>query len=848
MPDFEQIGVEAVVAGMSPFRRDAAAYNAGILSMAGVTRTASTGINALGQIAIGAQRYIGQLAVDGFRLAAREALRFAENVISAAAAGTPLASSLSTLYEHIQGIAKSQLAPFFDQFGDLVNRAAPAIESFTQFALGALGNLGSDALVWGENVVNQFAQGMWNAVGAVLDALANIASQVAYWLAPGSPPKLLPDLTNWGKGAVQAYLDGWSQGDFSNFTELAGSIESYLRSLSTDPNDTGLIPRILGTREAIAQAVNQVRQTGVATQEVMDGIFAAAGANTAAMRGYVKSVFDLELANANVSAAQASLNQVTKEYDDLLKPLGDKIAGISEEQAQLAEDNRISQLKLIANDPNATASEKRQAQLEIERVLAERQRRAMLLEKAAAVDASQAKVDAAKDAQGAAVAAFDAQKAQLALNTQQNELIKAQIALLERLAKVTATPPGPKPAQGGKGGGGGGVKPFTTEFDWKKLIPDSIWDRLGALQDAFEKAWAAILRVLQPAIDAWNNLVVPAWKNLVAAIVGSLPALQAAIARMVAFVIKEMGIALPVVFANVASSLNSLAQIWRNHSGTVIAIVEFLFRLVAATISGTMILISGIIALALNTIAGTFDLWSAVFRGDWAAVWEVIKTTVATDLAIVQRTIVGVLDAAFAIFGIRTADILRVWRQVFDLLPLAAAAALARVLAVVTPAVEAVRAIIDSKIAAARDFFQTAMDQIVTAISGPLIALGNLMLSIAGLYNWLSSHVFNFKINLPDLPDWATPGSPTPFEIGLRGIAAALKEVDSVASKSFAGLRNPMAAASSPMAVAAPAVAGPATTFNRSTTYTLGGVNTQRQADSIIHEFAIMQVMAGIPA
>ena len=28
------------------------------------------------------------------------------------------------------------------------------------------------------------------------------------------------------------------------------------------------------------------------------------------------------------------------------------------------------------------------------------------------------------------------------------------------------------------------------------------------------------------------------------------------------------------------------------------------------------------------------------------------------------------------------------------------------------------------------------------------------------------------------MPDWLTPGSPTPFELGLRGIASALKEVN----------------------------------------------------------------------
>ena len=38
------------------------------------------------------------------------------------------------------------------------------------------------------------------------------------------------------------------------------------------------------------------------------------------------------------------------------------------------------------------------------------------------------------------------------------------------------------------------------------------------------------------------------------------------------------------------------------------------------------------------------------------------------------------------------------------------------------------------------------------------------------------------------LPDWLTPGSPTPFEIGLRGIADALQDVNGITSSAFNGL------------------------------------------------------------
>jgi TP901 family phage tail tape measure protein len=67
------------------------------------------------------------------------------------------------------------------------------------------------------------------------------------------------------------------------------------------------------------------------------------------------------------------------------------------------------------------------------------------------------------------------------------------------------------------------------------------------------------------------------------------------------------------------------------------------------------------------------------------------------------------------------------------------------------------------------------------SMSGALRLVGSsieaLQSSAEGLFSWLNSHTFKFKIDLPKLPDWAKPGSPTPFEIGLRGIADALKDV-----------------------------------------------------------------------
>ena len=60
-----------------------------------------------------------------------------------------------------------------------------------------------------------------------------------------------------------------------------------------------------------------------------------------------------------------------------------------------------------------------------------------------------------------------------------------------------------------------------------------------------------------------------------------------------------------------------------------------------------------------------------------------------------------------------------------------------------------------------------------------------------GLYNWLKDHVFNFKINLPSLPDWAILGSPTPLEMGLRGIIDAMTELSRLELPGLRGTPTP---------------------------------------------------------
>lgn len=803
MADLERVGVQLVAGGGPQFSATLARANQALSSVEKAATRSAASLNAFGQIATGALRRLGELGVNALVRAGRELLRFGARTLEAAAAGTPLERSIDRLQDRLLGITRFNLDPLFTQFDGLLTRATPAIEGFTNFFTRSFSSLAQNAIAYGENIGASLAQGLWNSLSFIVDALIGIGDAITSWLAPGSPPRLLPDLDTWGAEAANVWLEGWQRADFDVFQSLAGPIEALLRS-AAPRGDAGLIPTILGTREAIAQAVEQARALGTVTEDSLNAIYAAAGAATPAMRAFLEATFNAELTSGALAEAQRELAEATAAYEALLQPIDDRLAAISEEQMQLTEEGRKSQLALILADPNATAAEKRMAALEIERIDAERARRAALAEGQAAVDTAQAKVDAAQTAHDQALDELAAKRELIELQTEQNTLIQEQLALMERLADLAAGGAGgagPRaPAGGGRAGGAGGVVPVRPDFDLTDFIPQSLLDKLNELRTTWETTWDAILAKLQPVRDAWENDVKPAWDRLVAAITGSLPMIEGQIGRFVAFAVSMMGIQLPQVLDNLGKALDSLAGIWERHGDTIMSVIRVAFTLILTTISTTMLLVSGIIAVALRLIEGTFDTWALALEGDWDGVWENVKETLSDAWEIVKETITAALDGILLIVGQDLDEFLGNWEGVWDLVEIA-----------VTEAFNKGKEVVD-----------------------------NFLSAVSGLWDWLQTHVFNFKLNLPELPDWAIPGSPTPFELGLRGIDRALQDLNNVRASpgGWGGLVSP------PMSAGQVATSYAYSTVNNYN-YNLGGVTTMQPAGNVIQSFETLRAMYG---
>lgn len=132
-----------------------------------------------------------------------------------------------------------------------------------------------------------------------------------------------------------------------------------------------------------------------------------------------------------------------------------------------------------------------------------------------------------------------------------------------------------------------------------------------------------------------------------------------------------------------------------------------------------------------------------------------------------------------------------------------------------------------------KETLEPALDTLAGFFDGVSESVGGISGAIQTVIGWIND--FIDKIASVELPWWLTPGSPTPFEIGLVGIAGAMRNV------SFETGRLGSNFAHSLPATTVPATVGRTNTTNN--TYNLTVV-TGASASDIISTFQLMESMA----
>lgn len=356
--------------------------------------------------------------------------------------------------------------------------------------------MGSDLFEFGHNMIIMLAEGMAKAMIAVINVLTQIGNVIAHWLAPGSPPRIAPDIDRWGTEAMQEFIGGMGSADFSVFNDVARTIDGYLRGMGDSLGEENVIPAILETRKALMEATQESSATGGVSENTFDRIFNSMKSVNPAMKQYIRSIFE-------VQAAQKKLNDITAKYDAMLAPMYGELDAIAKRRQEVVDDQRKAELSeiLARARANGDSLAEELALMELREMEIKNQVAATEDQKATAVDAAQAEVDAAEEKLAVQKSLIDAQQ-------ENNRLMQEQVGLLKQLAS------------GGGGGGGGGAGgaagglagALSSLAAGMPSITSSIGDSLAGLQEKFQgflaeitAPFAGIGEKLNGLKEAWSE-------------------------------------------------------------------------------------------------------------------------------------------------------------------------------------------------------------------------------------------------------------------------------------------------------------------------------------------------------
>jgi hypothetical protein len=494
---------------------------------------------------------------------------------------------------------------------------------------------------WGENIIVSLASGMAAAASAVISVLTQIGQIISYWLQPGSPPKLLPKLDEWGAGAMTAYMDGWGDGDFSVFDEITNTVEGFLNSLGDQVPEADLIPRIMGARSAVAAAIAQMREVGSVSQEALNGIFQSAGITDAALQNYVSTLFQLQAANDAVVAAQEEVNAVTQQYDDLLAPLNAELAALNRAQQGADAEEELAGIRKRLAEERLTDHEREQLEMEARRIELEQQIRATEDEKAAAVAAAEEKLDAAQSVAEQIQDEVDAQQALVDVNEENNQMITDQLDLLAELEDALDDVGGAAGGAAGKLGKALGELPEMIEGPLAAAgdMGDLFASKFDSVFERVNEKFAPLTGQMEELGETWGK-VFTTISNRVSTFYQNV---RAKLQPLIDF-------------------LRPLGEFLLEHRDTIINIVLG----IAAAFGGWTIIttvvgwIGGLVA-AVSAVVGFISYWYTVITGIAAAFggWTVISGIIQFVVAALGGPLTVAIAAISAVVGL----LMVAWRE-----------------------------------------------------------------------------------------------------------------------------------------------------------------------------------------
>lgn len=326
------------------------------------------------------------------------------------------------------------------------------------------------------------------------------------------------------------------------------------------------------------------------------------------------------------------------------------------------------------------------------------------------------------------------------------------------------------------------VPAITAAVDWFVLN----WPLIQATAEAvFTAIGDVINNVVLPFI---NDVLIPTMQNMIDWVVTNWPTIQATITTIITAI---------VTF--VTDALNNLRQFWADHGEAVMVIVNGLWTLVSTAFNAALTFISNEISESLTLIK---DFWAA-----WGDEIMVVVDAIFNAIGLAVEGWAIIFNADWQLL---LDTILLTWSNMWR---------------------DAITAITDAV-------------TIISSTLSPLVyAFDMISEAVERLVNWFWGLVE--VLNRVVIPGDLQPGSPTPFETGLRGAADAMAELAKQVNPLDTALaelnRNALSSASAaleqiinPVMVADRAAATPTTINNYNTAdIDIHGANVGRNRQTV---------------
>ncbi|MFA5054493.1 MAG: hypothetical protein WC565_10560, partial [Parcubacteria group bacterium] len=275
---------------------------------------------------------------------------------------------------------------------------------------------------------------------------------------------------------------------------------------------------------------------------------------------------------------------------------------------------------------------------------------------------------------------------------------------------------------------------------------------MGDIQKAIQMAVPVVIKVIEmlgPVVTRVFEIV----RNIIADVV---PFVSKLIQDMSKFFLEKFGVILSWVTANmpliqrtIETVLNAIQRIW-----------ETVWPILEKTVTIVWEAIKVVIDTAINAVLGIIKTVMLVINGEWGAAWEALKgvlSTVWEGIKTLLLTLIGGLVTAITgkkgdFLTVGTDFVNELWKGVND-----------RWTQFKTDVI---------------NLFTTVKNWLQEHLIGPVTTAFNTLKDtldkVVGWFGTLGDTITGLK---DKLPDWLTPGSPTPLELGIRGLSDALQEM-----------------------------------------------------------------------